>query len=71
MLLAGAGIRRGQIYGASDKIGGFPADRPVSPGGLTATIYHCLGIDPRTEVLDQSGRPFYISSGNPIADIIG
>jgi hypothetical protein len=71
VVLAGAGIRGGQVYGASDKIGGFPGDRPVSPGDLTATIYHCLGIDPRTEVLDQNGRPFYISGGNPIADIIG
>jgi hypothetical protein len=43
----------------------------VSPGDLTATIYHCLGIDPRTEVHDQSDRPFFISNGNPIADIIG
>ena len=71
VVLAGAGIRGGQVYGASDKIGGFPGDRPVSPGDLTATIYHCLGIEPRTEVHDQNGRPFFISSGNPIADIIG
>ena len=71
VVLAGAGIRGGQVYGASDKIGGFPGDRPVSPGDLTATIYHCLGIDPRTEIHDQNGRPFFISSGNPIADVIG
>ena len=71
VVLAGAGIRGGQVYGASDKIGGFPGDKPVSPGDLTATIYHCLGIDPRTEVHDQRGRPFFLSSGHPIVDLIG
>ncbi|MBQ17858.1 MAG: hypothetical protein CMJ65_12110 [Planctomycetaceae bacterium] len=71
VVLAGAGIRGGQVYGASDKIGGFPGDRPVTPGDLTATIYHCLGIDPQTEIIDQTGKPFFLSSGSPIAEIIG
>ena len=51
--------------------GGPRWDEVFTPSDLAATIYHCLGIEPRTEVHDQSGRPFFISSGNPIADIIG
>jgi uncharacterized protein (DUF1501 family) len=48
LLLAGAGVRGGAVVGTSDKIGAEPADRPVSPAELVATIYHALGIDPRT-----------------------
>ena len=38
---------------------------------LAATIYHCLGIDPHAETRDQTGRPFALSHGNPIAELIG
>jgi hypothetical protein len=47
-LIAGAGVRGGQIVGASDALGGAPADRPVSPAELLATIDHALGRAPRT-----------------------
>ena len=69
-MLLGGGIRGGQVYGSSDKIGGFPASNPVSPADLTATIYHCLGIDPHTEIHDQFNRPMWLSEGKPIEALI-
>ena len=52
-LLAGGGIRGGQVYGSSDKIAAYPKDNPVSPEDFLATIYHALGLDPGS----RSARP--------------
>lgn len=70
-LLAGGGIAGGMTYGASDRIGAYPVDRPVSPGDFAATIYHCLGFAPHQEVLDRFGRPHRLADGLPILDILG
>ncbi len=57
-LLAGAGIRAGSVYGATDANAGFPRDNPVSPKDILCTIYHLLGIDPHhTHLHDRLGRP--------------
>src|SRR5438874_1778942 len=69
LALAGAGIRGGQVYGASDKIGGRPKDGRVQPQDLTATIFHCLGFRPETEIHDTLGRPLPISRGEIIRQI--
>jgi hypothetical protein len=53
--LAGGGVRGGRVLGASDAQGGSPADRPVAPQDLLATIYHSLGIDP-TQRLTPPGQ---------------
>jgi hypothetical protein len=66
VLAAGAGIRGGEVYGSSDRGAAYPSTNPVSPGDLAATIFHLLGIEPRTEITDQQGRPFIASSGTPI-----
>ena len=71
VLFAGGGIRGGQVYGRSDRNAAYPAANPVTPAEFTATIYHCLGIDPHAETRDQGGRPFALSSGNPIAELVG
>jgi hypothetical protein len=55
--LAGAGIARGKIVGATDKIGGDVRDNPISPKDILATTLHLLGIDPQTQMLDYDGRP--------------
>ena len=68
---AGAGIKGGQVYGSSDKIGAYPADNPTTPADFLATIYHFLGIDPHQESHDQQGRPFQLSKGNPIPLEVG
>lgn len=71
VLLAGAGIRGGTIYGESDAQAAYVKDRPVSTSDICATIYHCLGIDPAFRVPDQSGRPVEIAhGGKPIHDIL-
>jgi hypothetical protein len=65
-LLAGGGVKRGHVFGASDKIGAFPASDPLRPEDLSATMYYLLGIDPKTEVNDALNRPLPISSGKVI-----
>ena len=57
MIFAGGGVRGGQVIGASDKIASEPADRPVSPDEIVATIYHALGISVHTELLGAGSRP--------------
>jgi hypothetical protein len=69
--LAGAGIRGGLVHGASDKTASYPARDPVSPEEVAATIYHALGIPPRTEVTDHSGRPFPLAAARPLLSLFG
>jgi hypothetical protein len=57
VLLAGGGIRGGQVYGSSDKVAAYPADRPVAPEDIARTVYLAMGIED-AEVLDTEGRPF-------------
>lgn len=66
IVMAGGGIRGGQVYGASDRSAAYPSTNPVSPADVAATIYHCLGIDPRAHVTDQQGRPLVVSAGSVI-----
>jgi hypothetical protein len=65
-VLAGGGVRGGAVYGASDAIGAFPKDKPVSPADLTATIYQALGVDPGRTVVDPFGRPLALTEGTPL-----
>lgn len=68
-LLAGGGVKRGYVYGASDNKGMYPDRDPVRPEDLAATMYTLLGIDPATEVYDRGNRPLMIA-GKTISDII-
>lgn len=70
VMLAGAGVKKGFVYGASDKSGAYPAENPVRPEDLAATIYYILGIDPHTEVRMAGDRPVAIAEGNPITGIL-
>jgi hypothetical protein len=70
ILLAGAGIRSGQVYGSSDRSAAYPSTNPVSPADLGATIFHCLGIDPRGHFNDQEGRPLMVSTGTPVQGLL-
>ena len=70
-LLCGGGIRSGEVYGTTDKHAAYPADHPVSPGDIVATIYSRLGIDPHMTVPDRTDRPVPIAhGGEPIHDIL-
>ncbi len=57
---AGGGVQGGRVIGKSDEIGGYPAERPVKPSEIAATIYHSLGLDLETELPGPAGRPFPI-----------
>ena len=70
ILLAGAGIRAGEVYGASDRDGGLPAESPVTPADLTATFLHLLGIPPHTEIHDATGRPLVASEGEVVRGLL-
>ena len=71
VVLAGAGVTRGNVIGRSDSIASDPAERRVSPKDLLATIYHLLGIDPTTTLTDQQGRPFALMpEGEVIAELL-
>src|SRR5207237_7223583 len=60
-LLAGGGIRTGQVIGSTNRLGEVPKDRPVHYQDVFATLYQRLGIDVRTAtVTDHSGRPHYL-----------
>jgi hypothetical protein len=69
-LLAGGGVKRGFVHGASDKNGAYPARDPVRPDDLAATMFYLLGIDPHTEVAGFGGRPVAITDGNPVMNVI-
>jgi hypothetical protein len=69
-LLAGGGVKRGYVHGASDPHGEYPAEKPCRPDDLAATMYHLLGIPHDAEVRDAANRPLAISSGKPVHEII-
>jgi hypothetical protein len=68
--LAGGGVKGGQVYGSSDRIGAYPAEGRVRPEDLSATIFHCLGYSPQTEYRDPLGRPHPISRGEVLQAIL-
>ena len=68
--MAGGGVRGGQVYGASDRIGAYPRDGLVRPEDLSATIFHCLGISPDAELRDPLGRPTPFSRGEVLRAIL-
>jgi hypothetical protein len=70
VLLAGAGIPPGAVYGSSDRLAAYPASNPVTPEDLAATMYHLLGIDARQTVRDPQGRVFPLSHGEPVWDLV-
>ncbi len=71
VMMAGGGLRGGQIVGATNERGEHPKDRPLTPPDILATIYHVLGIDPKEEFPNHEGRPIAIlRTGEPIRELI-
>jgi hypothetical protein len=71
MVLAGGGIRGGQVVGESDKIGGYPVSRAVTPADIHATVFAALGYDPAANHFHTpDGRPMPLSEGTPIAELL-
>jgi len=71
MLVAGGGMRTGQVVGATNSKGEYPTERPLKPEDLWATVYRHLGIDWTQSFLDHTGRPIPIlPHGEPIVEIL-
>lgn len=68
--LAGGGVRGGTVYGKSDGHAAYPVSGRVEPRDLMATMFHCLGYSPDTEMIDTQGRPLPISRGRVINEIL-
>ncbi len=70
-LVSGGGLRTGQVVGSTDRQGAYPAERPLSPKDLLATIYRHLGIDCQAEFYDKVGRPIpVLAGGNIIHELV-
>lgn len=71
LLVAGGGIRGGQVIGATDRRGGAIQERPLGPGDLAATVFHHLGIDHTGHWISPTGRPTpLVENGQPIAELV-
>lgn len=69
-LMGGGGVKGGRIVGSTDAKGERPKDNPVTPCNIHATIYEVLGIDPKLQLLDPSGRPVnVIEEPTPIKEL--
>jgi uncharacterized protein (DUF1501 family) len=60
LLFAGAGVRPGNVIGATDKQGAYVTKRPVSPADVASTVFDSLGIDPHRQLVTPDGRPVEI-----------
>src|SRR5262249_22185856 len=72
LALAGGGLKMGQVVGDSSSKAGAPKTTPIYPKDLMATLFHVLGIDPKLQITDPSGRPQYLlpEGARPIAELI-
>jgi hypothetical protein len=71
VVLAGGGIKRGQIYGSSNATASEPEDDPIGPADLATTVYHQLGIVADKELMAPGDRPIEIvDGGNVVKDLI-
>ncbi len=69
-VLAGAGVKRGCVYGKSDETGSAPLENPVHPRELLATIYHSVGINPGTIVYNHLNQPRELVQGEPVTAVL-
>jgi hypothetical protein len=70
-VLAGGGLRTGQVIGATNRLGEYATQRPVTFGDIFATLYHALGLDPNTTTVnDPTGRPQHLTDGQVIRELV-
>jgi uncharacterized protein (DUF1501 family) len=70
-ILAGGGMKTGQVIGSTDKNGGEAKDRPVTFGEVFGTLYRNLGLNPETTtVTDPTGRPQFVAEGKPLPELM-
>jgi uncharacterized protein (DUF1501 family) len=70
-MVAGAGVKRGALFGESDKTASAPRNDPVHPIQLLATIYHALGINPATIVYNHLNQPRELVQAEPVLGLFG
>jgi uncharacterized protein (DUF1501 family) len=66
ILIGGGGLKGGQVVGSTDRLGERPKDRPLTPWDVHQTIYQVLGVDPKAQFLDHSGRPVSAVDGGEV-----
>jgi hypothetical protein len=70
-IIAGGGLKTGQVIGSTERMGGSAKDRPVTFGEVFATLYHAVGMNPETtSVLDPTGRPQYPADGSAMKELV-
>jgi hypothetical protein len=69
-VLCGGGVKGGVVHGSSDRYAAYPATNPTTPADLAATVYHLLGVDPRTQLTDRLNRPLTLCEGEPIRAVL-
>ena len=70
-LMGGGGVKGGQVIGSTDRLGTRPNSRPITPSNIHATIYEVLGMDPKLQLLDPSGRPVSVlDDPTPISELL-
>jgi hypothetical protein len=70
VMLAGGGVRGGQVVGASDRLAAYPVSDPIDPVDVHATLYHAMGLDPALHWRDNLGRPWPLSTGKVIGRLV-
>jgi hypothetical protein len=70
LLMAGAGVNGGSVYGKTDRFAEYVTENPVSPADFSATIYEALGIDPHT-MIEGREESHQLSTGSPVRDLFG
>lgn len=70
-LLAGGGLKMGQVVGSTNRLGEYAQDRPIPFGDVVSTMYHVMGIDTaKTTLIDPTGRPQFLVEGEPIKELM-
>jgi hypothetical protein len=70
-VLAGGGLKTGQVIGSTNRLGEFAKDRPTTFGEVFATLYHSLGLNSSTNpVLDPTGRPQHLADGDVMKELV-
>jgi uncharacterized protein (DUF1501 family) len=70
-MIAGAGIKRGSVYGKSDATASSPVENPVHPTEVLATVYHSLGIPPDTIIYNHLNQPRELVKAKPVIGLFG
>ncbi len=71
VLVAGGGLRKGYVHGSTDRECMVPAGEPCTPDDVSATVFHCLGIEPNHELQTTSGRPIAVfREGKVISEML-